>query len=445
MDFDSILWRSINQKRSSIYVTQLKSRIYKASNARLHAKVAFLQNILMYSLSSRHAALKMVKDNTRGDQFDMLADSEKLRFVCQCNIEDLCIQLNNPFNKASLAVNFTHALLLFALEPICHCRTAKKKFFFGLHKPQQSLRTLATHVTSPLYNNCYATHIYLRDFISEIPIEYMAARMHSSNIVTLLLGTRSMKDLISNLVLDVKHQETDHSKLAYGLFNSLCLFFNYYLSCEALYLMKSKVFLRTSSNNVDIEFVQIISYGCEILLFSSNKDIVNNWRSALSVMFKVDHLNERDINSNHFNFLGYSFVRQNNAIFRIAPSKLSQMHFINSVRRIFQNCKNCAINDLIVDLNNFLHSWIAYFGITKSARTFVLLDYLIHLKVRSWIFRKHNMWPRSKVKHKYFLQTSGKLKIGYANSEWILSAAASNRFTNEPKILLLSRLRNSVL
>jgi hypothetical protein len=141
--------------------------------------------------------------------------------------------------------------------------------------------------------------------------------------------------------------------------------------------------------------------------------------------------------------MGYFLFCKYDSIVLGVPSRDAQVFLLYQLDIIFSKLKGDSLIQLVHSLNIILSEWGTYFSVTKAQKVFALMDYLIFLKLRSWIFRRHPSWGRNKIQKKYFFQLHNNLTYKASSSAWLLHS--KQIMLGNEKSLSLFKLRNSCL
>lgn len=198
-------------------------------------------------------------------------------------------------------------------------------------------------------------------------------------------------------------EEKVESKLYIIIFS----FLSYLLYLEALYLSKSsmcQVYSLSSFDNKDSS--QLINHESHILMLSENKSLLNLWLHSLTnILSQYCSLPKNNlghplhISLKSFHFCDYFFLKQDRKYISVIPSQDSQILLLYQINIIFAKFKGDSLFNLINSLNVVLYKWIVYFKFTNQLKIFVLLDYLIYLKLRSWRSKKKIVSTNARISY----------------------------------------------
>lgn len=415
INFNTELWNSSSWDKMYVYIANFKSRIYKATYQNLKYKKYILQKLLITSPTSRIVAFNIVRET-----FEESVESEDFnshKFTCTQKI-DVCflpLELSILFSGAQKSSNeifkklelVSFLLIFFALEPEFNARQDQAINFFNVQLPKYAIPIVETIIQNQ-NEKLYLLNLNLMPYLTNLNIDYIMARLNLCNLLNNILKKR-----INNILFTMSTSSVDlkilfeSDSLNFKLNKSLLRFLAYLLCSEVSYLASSKA-LSDHLINESHKGLIIINYGSEVLLCHTSKVYLNLW---LQVFLKTINLNYLKLKINYythiysedkFSFLGYYFLHKYNVLVTIGPSKDLQILLLKKIQYLFSKFKGNSATSLISSLNCLLIEWSKYFCVTKACKIFALIDYLIYLKLRSWVFRRHPGWGKTKIINKYF-------------------------------------------
>jgi Group II intron, maturase-specific domain len=456
INFNTMLWSSSSWDRMYLYITKFKSRIYKATYLKLTDKKNILQNLLISAPTAKIVALHMVHKSVNNFALFEPSDLSQDFFIQRINIFKLsvnsCILFGYKDNlnlKVSKNVEFiVLILIIFILEPELNARQDKEVSFIQVEYPQDSIDTVRSIMLNENIR-LYVLHLHLLSYFKGFSIGSIVARLNLKPSLGILINNRIHNALSTTIISNIPFRlffEVDNFE--FKLTKLLLRFMAYLLCSEISYITSSS---SLSSNLINKSYCKqhIINYGVEVLLCNISQSYLTLW---LQVFLRVSSLNSLKKKSNYsakiytnhqFNFLGYHFDTKNEIFVCIMPSKDYQILLLNKIEFIFHKLKSDSVIRLINSLNYVLLVWGNYFAITKSYKTFALIDYLIYLKLRAWMFRKHPNWGRKRIIQKYFYHRYKKLSDRNVNIRWGFSTKGV--ILDKPQRLFLYNLRSVLM
>lgn len=451
LNFNTIFWTSISEKKTSIYVTNLKSRIYKAARLRMYDKMAFLQNRLIISTAAKNLALFIVLRKEQlnyqkispyllnFNSFDLLRMKTSQKIIL--SIANAC-KLSHCTILMLLEQSY-HTLLLLALEPEIKAKQDISHYFIYLNKCDSIPSFLRNKLFGPPGDSYYLESICLIQFLKTCNINDLFVRLDASHVFQLNIG-----QIINNLTFRVYLDQSIDKVFSfnkindrYPLYNLITSFLIHGLCTEVMYLRKANIY-----NYQDLleqnYYACMIVVGTELLLINNSHRSIVHWNK----LFNLFLLTVREVPKSLFvfpvtlyqgiNFLEYWVWFEKDRRLFINPSLKSQISLMSKISLTLKKYKGDSTINLIDALNNILTPWAEYFIDTKASKIFIFLDYLIYLKLRAWIFRRHPGWGRNRTKNKYFYSNCAiSEEIIFLRSHWIFYAEMNT------KLLLLVNLR----
>lgn len=452
VNFDTIFWTSINKKKAYLYVTKLKSRIYKATQQKKYQDKKLLQNKLICSSAAKYYILcELIRDN----EFDQSHISQLIYQIYLwdkiCLVHDsqlyYIIEYNSEINfnlVESILCQMNDKLLVLALDPEIQSIKDKSNGFFSVTSLDELNAILEINFLNHSIEKYYFQCIDLTNYFKVLYPEYIFSRLHISKLLQVYLK-KSFKSnkwltyiyLINKNIFDLKYK---FSKFI--LQHTILTFMAYLICLELRYVSRSSMH---SNNNLLLSSPSyfIVGMGLELLLVGSVEDAVYSWHQSLNSLLNYSRTKEINLSSNlpfnickGINFAAYFLYYKKNVKILISPSLNAQMILIEQVDKIFYRSKGQSVEILISALNKILLQWGNYFVATNAYKIFTFIDYCIYLKLRSWIFRQHTNWGRKKIINKYFFSLDNIANNHLTfHSKWIFHTYIDNQ------LIILLKLR----
>lgn len=417
VDFDTLLWSSSSWSSMYVYITSFKSRIYKATRQKLYQKKYFLQKRLLYSPTAKICAYLMIINADIDSLLDINCDWLSFRKLYRKQEAALSLELyllsHDTRGKYIKNLNTTDLflviLILFVLEPEFKAKQDTAVNIVNIYTPKLAIKA----VRSVIYNQkqkLYLENINLIPYLATLNLNYVMTKLNLSYSLSCILKSNLSKIMNIDLINTSNLQRLLHyNNLSNQLSNTVFKFITYIVLSEASYLVSSSNLyakLKTGAYTTDIK---VINYGDEVLLYHSSQIYLTLWKEVFLQIMNSNKQNQ-EINTikenyliNSVNFLGYYFILQKSTLLSVEPCKDSQILLFRKINLLFLKLKSNSAFSLINSINNLLKEWSTYFTETRAKKVFVLVDYLIYLKIRAWILRNHPSWGRQKIMSKYFL------------------------------------------
>jgi len=320
--------------------------------------------------------------------------------------QDARCKYTNNLNTTDL---FLVILILFVLEPEFKAKQDTAVNIVNIYTPKLAIKA----VSSVIYNQkqkLYLQNINLIPYFATLNLNYVMIKLNLSSSLSCILKSNLGKIMSIDLINTSNLQRLlQYNNLSNQLSNTVFKFLTYIIMSEASYLVSScnlYAKLRTDAYATDIK---VINYGYEVLLYHSSQIYLTLWKQVFLQIMQSNKQNQaiNTIQKNYFinnvNFLGYYFILQKSTLVSVEPCKDSQILLFRKINLLFLKLKSNSAVSLINSINHLLKEWSAYFTETRAKKVFALIDYLIYLKIRAWMFRNHPSWGRRKIMSKYFL------------------------------------------
>ena len=417
IDFDTLFWSSNSWSSMYLYIINFKSRIYKATRQKLYQKKDFLQKRLLFSPTAKIYAYLMIintdienrcSTNWSNDhkQYRQKKDSLSLALELYLFSDKKQDKYANNFHTPNLLLVI---LILFVLEPEFNAKQDQSINTVSIYSPQFAIR----HIRSVIYNQEQRSCLYninMIPYLTNLSLRNIITKLHLSDSLSCIF-----KSQVHNL-LNVDLMNTSNLQrllqfhsLSNQLSNIIFKFLTYLLVFETSYIVSSLNGYTKLTTAPYTKYITVINYGYEILVWHKSHVYLKLWKQVLSQIIKSNKVKKEgniikvSYLYNSFNFLGYSFFVQKNKLVAVEPSKDSQILLFRKINLLFSKLKSNSTISLINSLNHLLKEWGSYFTETRAKKVFAIVDYLIYLKIRSWVFRNHPSWGRLKIMSKYFL------------------------------------------
>lgn len=423
LDFNTIFWVTIDLKKNYGYVTRLKSRIYKAVINKVYNKIQNLQIKLFYSLSAKLLAMDQISKK-QVCLFQYMSDLEKLFLIQRINrINTFTIRSDDKFfcfftqkeilmkELNVIITDIDKILLSFILEPqwIFYCQYNKINFL-NLKYPQDLLKLFQIDLINLSIQKIYFINVNYKDFMGQISNDYFLTKIHLKKSIYLKLKMILLNNLLIKFALQFNNQIFFASNsLGQFPFEICILRIIIYCFCLETYSIAKSYNAGFNLLSVDQYNVKIYQCGLELLICNYNYSVLKFWFNLfLQLIYSnISKNNKLLFNtttkiSDSLDFCGYSIIFNKNKIIYSLPNKLSQFILLFQIKNLLNNFRGNSATNLIKSLNPLLEKWASYFQYTNAFKVFMLIDYLIYLKLWVWTCKNHTNWSYQKIRIKYF-------------------------------------------
>jgi hypothetical protein len=409
LNFDTIFWVVINWKKNYSYVTRLKSRIYKASIKKTCILMQKSYIKLVTSLSTKLIIVDQII--SKNISWNNINDRDKLYIAYKYNNSIPLRKLDALQDLSLLKKQISYYLLLFILEPQW---TAKLTFntigFVSLINPYQFSKLVEIQSAQSKIQQIYFLTLNCKDLVVKINNNYLIQKLNLQFALLFqaknLIAPYILFHIIKNLC---KADLLYNNYFQYILENCITMIIIYCLCVETSLIYKSN--LCNQQKLFFNEFtMQIYYYGLQIIIGHSDNFQLYLWSTIFSQLVYCYTSHEVIIpcvKSKKFfmnsDFCGYSIRWNKHLRIMYFPNQLSQFTLLFKIKEIVLINKNSNSTNLTLMLNSLIEPWGNYFKYSHSIKVFILIDYLIYLKLLSWAFRKHPTWGKNQIKQKYFV------------------------------------------
>ena len=417
IDFDTLFWSFNSWISMYLYITNFKSRIYKATRQKLYQKKDFLQKRLLFSPTAKICASLMIintdLENKGGldwynDQNQYNKNKDSLSLALEFYLFSKKKQdkyRNNLHTPNSLLV----ILILFVLEPEFSAKQDQGINIVNIYSPQFAIRYIRSLIQNQEQRLCLE-NISMIPYFTSLSLKYITTKLHLSNSLSCIFKSQ-VQNFLNVDIINTSHLQRllKFNSLRNQINNIILKFFTYLLISETSYISSSFGLCPKLQNEQYTPHITVLNYGYEILICHKSKVYLELWEQVFDQTINLNKVNQANniINArysyNTFNFLGYSFFLENNTLVAVEPGKDAQILLFRKINLLFLKLKSNSTISLINSLNHLLKEWGSYFIETRARKVFAVVDYLIYLKIRSWILRNHPSWGKLKIMSKYFL------------------------------------------
>lgn len=411
--FNTIFWTSIKWNIIHRYVTRIKSGIYKASILKNQKKLRDLQSQIIFSLSTQ------------------------------------LLILNHLLYKHQLSIRLFADLekidLIRGLLPKSKVYTYSKLSYYTIYAQQAKCLQ---------YGFALESEWYAQYDVREINYNFCNINRHSTKYirnhfalkkVTLSLAHYNFDQYLQeNTLYKIFHKLYCYQKIqqktptAFNADHNLLLVEKYNPVCQLLYsiiiyrIILEVGYLYRYQNNIIHAYPKdtavYYAWNFQLTICNCHTILLNRWRQYFNLVIHNNcsiRLNSQ-YSSNLYSGLGIhslcikQFPRYS-AHLTVKPNTYSQYILLNRIKSIIKTSYQIKTYVLLLELNPIIQEWTQYFRDSARRKTFLLLDYLVHLQIKKWVFR-HSSLRRKILKNRFFIPN--KYFIIYRQkiykSRWIL-------------------------
>lgn len=446
-----IAWKTINWTQVEFRVRRYQTRIYKASRDNNSPKVRCLQKRLLRSLDAKLMAVKRVTTLNKGkrtpgiDKKIFVTDNQKGKLVQKLRLDGKASPIKRVYiekpgkkDKRPLGIPIIEdrakqALCLLALEPEWEARFEPNSYGF---RPGRSCHDAIESIFINLRN--ISGDKGFHKYILDADISKCFDKIDHNYIMTKLETIPEIENQVKAWLKADIFEEIQASKMDYisksiqgtpqrGIISPL-------LANIALHGMENHLKdwictkpsfgkTNTDSKNAKRKSLAVIRYADDFVIIHKEKFIIQEAKEEIAKWLRngprleISEAKTSIVDSNEgFDFLGFSIITitRGRPRVKIYPSRKSQTTLLFKVRNIIQNNRSASTYNLILTLRPVIIGWANYFRFSECQKVFHKLTYLIHQKLRAWVFRRDTRNGRMKVKQRYF--PSG--KTYYYDGTW---------------------------
>lgn len=432
-----LVWQDIDWIVLIQYIDNLKSRIYKSSIQKFYKKSHDLQYFLINSPLVKLMAFKKVIDS----YFNIInLNSFKLGYLVHYLSLDfnlnISILLNysksgffNSNEKIQLIIDkVKNLIIIWSIEPYLNhlyylnnfsfCRYYSKKTRINLEN-QFYLHGINLNLVA-LFHNIDLSVFVGRMNIQRTIKQYLYQFLDEGTFIVFI------DSLDKYLRLSVLRKQEE------SLFNKIIDIFILNICYEIDILLRSYSNFKLS---VLKDFL-IIHSASNLLVICEDACQLNIWKQVfLDILLSHGIEIKKKIYTRKISLLqGLNLkndfmvvsVYSNRLHFVIKPSLYYQFILLKHISSIIMKSKSKTLFLLIVRLNMLLLSWSILHRNQQVQKIFSLLDYLIYLKLKSYIVNQHSNWSNQKIRSKYFTRAIYCFNAVDVSANWVFSISINN-------------------
>lgn len=439
----TIAWKDVYWHKIHKYLYSLKARIYKALIMKSYDQTFKLQTKLISSPLIRILAFKHVVNSKSNVSFIRtialnnncfrsfhlgylitylnLANNLDLDVFVNCQVKHI---LKYPQKLECLIEEVRQIIVIWSLEPYLGN-------FYHTHNIQYLIFYKGQHI-----NYILAENLRYNSFIINIDLSSIFYSFSEYSVISRISVASQLKSYIFSLLQTGILIDTIHfcnKPLNIFRANSSKL----YLGCILIHIViaslcyENSVMMQCKSGFLCLSNVCVLSYLTNLLVVSNNYTQIRAWQRDFFVLLfsngvilkkkkskKIVNLSEGFYFHLHFSYYLMNFV--------IKPSLYSQFCLLQQISLDIYKLRGVASFVLIIRLNILLLAWSRYFYSISARKIFSLLDYLVYLKVRSYVIGRYSS-SCIKMKLQYFPKFKYYFNAKLRRSNWIFTSLVSGK------------------
>ncbi len=428
---DNICWSDINWDIVESYVERLQGRIYKATSKKDFRTVVNLQKLTIRSYYVKLYAIRQVTMINKGrytpgiDGVVCHSDKEReelYRKVSTFSMNSIKSYHPKPVRRVEIPKSngktrpigiptiydrIIQTIVKIALEPKWECKFHENSFGFRAGRStQDAIEVIKESIQSG--NGEFILDVDLSGCFDNIAHKPLLSKLY-------LFKPIIQKWLKAGIIKDNKYYNTFKGTPQGGIISPL-------LANIAL-------------NSLDYDFNRVIDYhgryypltmvryADDMVLLTSNKDILSKVKSVLSKrLFLLGlSLNQEKTKQVHksegFKFLGFHLIQYQMKTLWVQPDKSSIKRILRKIKDFTDTHKQTKTDELIYSLNRIILGWARYYQYCRTHRVFPRMELITFRWVWRWCKRRHPKKSKEWVKDNYFSK-KGDRKWVFSGNIW---------------------------
>nr|YP_009308812.1 putative reverse transcriptase [Toxarium undulatum]AOS86555.1 putative reverse transcriptase [Toxarium undulatum] len=433
----NIAWNTINWSQVEFRVKRYQTRIYKASKDNNKRKVRCLQKRLLNSFDAKMMAVRQATTLTKSkktlgvDKNIFVTDVQKGKLVQKLKLDRKTIPikqlyLNKPERKEKRLQSIPiikdrakQALCLLILEPEWEARFEPNSYGFRPGRSgHDAIESIFVNLQKNSGNYDYHNHILyinINKCLGKIDHNYLITKLGTipeikNQVKTWLKSNIFDEFQVSKIDRLLKNIEnTAQEEIISPLLLNIALhgMENYMKN----WIITKPLLPKTKKQNNNAKSIAIIRYANDFVIIHKKQSIIREAKDEIAKWLwdgprlKLSETETTIVDSNHgFDFLGFSIITiaRGKSRVKIYPCRKSQAILLINVRNILQKNRSTSTYNLILKLRPIIIGWANYFKYSHCQKVFHKLTYLIHQKLRAWVFRRDTRNGRIQIKQRYF-------------------------------------------
>lgn len=447
--FNVIIWKHTSWNRVSKYISNLRSRIYKASVQKSYKKNYHLQTRLVSSPFAKMLALKTVIDERKEIKINLFLDFLKgylrlfhigyiinyLKVETDLDLSTFLCTRYVDINQYKFIIDQVKQLLItWAL-----ISQWRENFTLGMNnsyyfcKDLNPMQLLKTVLEFKYNHSTMFTVINLNPILHSLTSYAITTRLDTVNSIKICISRWLNEGRLSRFVSKPDSSICSVLEDSFFLGNLITLIIISVFSYETEVVLLSEK-LPTDLHKLKLERTIVFNFKNYLLICSNQYTQLNlcvqKWIMLLigNGVHNRHNLFRKIVNLQQGIFFKWYFICGTLHYIIIRPSLYAQFLLLKDIFITIRMSKSKSILVLIITLNKLLLNWSSCFSYTETKKVFCLLDYLIYLKVKTEIHRRHSNWSFKKLCFKYFFNCQYLFDHKLKNSKWILSEKVQNLY-----------------
>ena len=447
--FNMMIWKHTSWYRVNKYISNLRSRIYKASVQKSYKRNYHLQTRLVSSPFAKMLALKKVIDQREEIKINLFLNFVKgylrlfhigyiinyLKVETDLHLSTfLCTSYVNMDQYKFIIDQVKQLLIAWALVSRWQANftfdISSSYYFYNDLNTMQLLKTVLELKYS--YDTMF-TILNLNPILHSLTACAITTKLDTISPIKICVNKWLDEGRLSKFVSKPDSLIVNVSEDNFFLGNLITRIIISVLCYEAeLVLLSEK--LPMDLHKLKLEKIIIFNFKDYLLLFGNQYIQLNLWMQKWLMLLTGNGVHSRCnlfrkiVSLKQGVFFKWHFIYSTLNYITIRPSLYAQFLLLKNISITIRKSKSKPILVLIITLNKLLLNWSSYFSCTETKKVFCLLDYLIYLKIKTEICRRHSNWPFKKLYSKYFFYCQCLFNHKLKNSKWILSEKVQNLY-----------------
>lgn len=427
-------WQGINWKKNNRLVSNLRQRIFRATQEGNLKKVRSLQKLMLRSKANREVSVRKVTQENKGKKTagidKVVVKTAKAR---EKLVEDLAShkpwqakpvkriyipKTKHKYRPLGLPVirdRCMQNIVKNALEPYWEAKFEKISYGFRPGRsPHDAIARIYT-MSTPRGKKKWVVDADIKGAFDNINQEFLLETI--GNVPGRELIKQWLKAGYVDKGVFVKSETGTPQG---GVISPL-------LANIALHGMEEALGVKYNSRDINIGLRAVVRYADDFVVYCHSKEdalavikILEKWLEPRGLMLSAEKTQVRHL-SEGFDFLGFN-IRQYPAPktsrtgwkLLIKPSRKSIQKLKDKLRTEWLNLKGANINEVIQRLNPIIRGWANYFRTGVSAEVFCKLDYWMFHRATRFAKRSHRNKTWAWLKKRYW----AKLNLN-RNDKWV--------------------------
>jgi len=416
-------WSDIDWPLVNINVFRLQLRIFRASVQKDLGKVHKLQKLLLSSESAKFLATRKAERYTiDSDNFSLtkmfsVSESEKIDVAINLLIDGKITYIKKPTQKLDLLQSFANRakqeLALLALVPQWEAEFEPSNYGFRIGRSIFNAVEAVLSIVSK--RQTWVLQVNVSECFTSIDQDLLIKKCNTFFSMERQIKVWLKENILTSNEIQIEGISSFLTNVAlHGLEDLLSKF-----TCT---------FLKIDSYNS--EPIRFVGYGCNFLIFHSDRDVLEKVKIILEsflgnlglnfnlIKMRIVHTYKKEVHPPGFDFLGFNIIHKNRwgyvkntekrifserkLITLITPSKNEIKIHLRELKKIIQSYEGLSQERLIDLLNPLIENWTLSKREFSTSRLFQKLDVYLYKYLWDWVKKRHPMMSETKLKFNYF-------------------------------------------